>query len=149
MLLRQPFKSVWSPWQEMERLRREMNRLLANAPARPEWRAATGYPTMNVWTNVDGAIVTAELPGVNPEDIDISVLGDTLTVTGSRQPEELQEGETYHRQERAYGKFSRSFQLPFQVAPDKVEATLERGILRIALPRAEEDKPRKIAVKAG
>lgn len=102
---------------------------------------------MNVWTNEDGAVVTAELPGIDPKDIDISVNNDTLTVTGCRQLQELPEDATYHRRERGCGRFSRSFQLPFQVESEKVSAAFERGVLRITLPRAEVDKPRKIAVK--
>jgi HSP20 family protein len=99
-----------------------MNRLFATTAANLGQRAAPGYPAMNVWTHEDGAAVTAELPGVNTEDIDISVVGDTLTLTGSRQPDELKEDETYHRRERGYGRFTRAFQLPFQVEADKVEA---------------------------
>jgi HSP20 family protein len=102
---------------------------------------------MNVWAYEDGAVVTAELPGVNTEDIDISVVGDTLTLTGSRQPDELKEDETYHRRERGYGRFTRAFQLPFPVESDKVEAIFEKGVLHISLPRAEADKPKKIAIK--
>jgi HSP20 family protein len=103
---------------------------------------------MNVWANPDGAVVTAELPGVNPEDIDVSVVGETLTLTGSRTPEELKEGEKYHRRERGQGKFTRTFQLPFPVEADKVEAVFEKGVLHISLPRAEADKPKKISIKA-
>jgi len=95
---------------------------------------------MNVWANQDGAIVTAELPGINPEDIDISVQDDTLVLRGSRTPEEVQEGVTYHRQERGSGSFTRSLQLPFQVEQNQVEASYARGILSITLPRAEADK---------
>ena len=102
---------------------------------------------MNVWTNEEGAVVTAELPGVAPEDIDISVINETLTVTGARQPEEV-EGATYHRRERSQGKFTRSFELPFRIESDQVEASFENGVLHIALPRAEADKPKKITVKA-
>jgi HSP20 family protein len=104
---------------------------------------------MNVWTNQDGAVVTAELPGVNPEDIDISVQNDTLTLRGDQQSYEVQEGETLHRQERKCGSFTRSFQLPFKVEPGKVEASYERGILSVFLPRAEADKPKRIAIQAG
>jgi HSP20 family protein len=104
---------------------------------------------MNVWTGEDGAIVTAELPGISPDDIDISVVSDTLTVKGCHNPNQREEGATYHRQERSRGRFSRSFSLPFQVKASNVEAVFENGILRIALPRAEEDKPKKITVKAG
>jgi HSP20 family protein len=104
---------------------------------------------MNVWTNQDGAIVTAELPGVASEDIDISVQGDTLTLRGCCQGGALEEGAVYHRRERGRGDFTRSIQLPFQVAGDQVEATFAKGVLSISLPRAEADKPTKITIKAG
>jgi HSP20 family protein len=133
----------------MERLQREMNRLLSGTSRWPGQSAAPGFPTMNVWTDQDGAVVTAELPGVNPEDIDISVQDDTLTLRGNRAPDEVQEGGTYHRRERRSGSFTRSFQLPFQVASDQVDASYAKGILSITLPRAEADKPKKIAIKAG
>jgi HSP20 family protein len=132
----------------MERLQREVNRLFSDSFSLAGGRTAPSYPAMNVWTNEEGAVITAELPGVNPEDIDISVVGDTLTLAGNRKPDELQEGERYHRRERSYGRFSRTFQLPYQVEPDKVEAVFEKGVLQISLPRAEVDKPKKIAIKA-
>jgi len=103
---------------------------------------------MNVWSNDEGLFITAEVPGVSNEDIDISVIGDTLTLTGNRKPDEIDENTRYHRQERGYGNFSRSVQLPFPVNVSKVDATFHNGVLSIALPRAEEDKPRKIAVKS-
>lgn len=146
-MLRRRYGSFESPWQEMERLRREMNTLFDRSFAGREERVAPGYPSLNVWTSEDGAVVTAELPGVNPEDIDISVEGDTLSLSGSRQPEALQEGGTYHRRERRAGRFSRAFRLPFQVEADKVEAVFEKGVLHISLPRAEDEKPRRIAIK--
>jgi HSP20 family protein len=126
-------------WREMDRLMDRASRGVASAPC---------YPAMNVWTNEDGAIATAELPGFVPEDIDISVVGDTLTVSGNREPEDVGEGK-YHRRERGCGRFTRSFQLPFQVDGDAVDALFERGVLHITLPRAEADKPRRIEVKAG
>jgi len=128
-------------------VQREMNRLFSDSFSLAGGRVAPGYPAMNVWTNEEGAVITAELPGVNPDEIDIAVVGDTLTLTGSRTPEELGEGNKYHRRERGYGRFSRSFQLPFKVETDKVEAMFEQGILHLSLPRAEADKPRKITVK--
>jgi HSP20 family protein len=150
-------RSTWptsSGWREMDRLRREMDRLFADWPTHSGWTAAPAYPAMNVWTNEEGVVVTAELPGVAPEDMDISVVNETLTVTGTRQPElvrqaEEVEGATYHRRERSQGRFTRSFQLPFRIEGDKVEAAFERGVLHIHLPRAEADKPKKISVKAG
>jgi HSP20 family protein len=103
---------------------------------------------MNVWTDEDSAIVTAELPGVNLDNIDISVENDVLTLRGERQRDE-QEGATYHRRERRYGSFVRTFRVPFRVDAEQVEATFKNGVLNIVLPRAEEDKPKRISVKAG
>jgi HSP20 family protein len=131
----------------MERMRREMNRLFAGVAPRRTWPAtAPGYPAANVWSNPDGAVATAEMPGVNPDDIDISVVGDTLS--GGRQPDEPGEGATYHRRERRHGRFSRAYQLPFEIDSNQVEATYEKGVLHISLPRAQEEKPKRVAVKS-
>ena len=133
-------------WREVDRLQREMNRLFEGYnPMRV--RSAPGYPAMNIWTSEDGLKVTAEMPGLNSDDLDISVVGETLTVSGVRKLDELPEGSRYHRQERGYGKFSRSVQLPFPVDVNKVEASFKDGVLSIDLPRTEADKPRKISVK--
>jgi len=132
---------------DMDRLQNEMNRLFdAYYPAR--LRTAPGYPAMNVWASDDGLSITAEVPGVSTEDINISVVGETLTLTGVRKPDKLDEGSRYHRQERGYGEFTRSIQLPFPVDVGNVEATFKNGVLSVSLPRAEEDKPKKIAVKS-
>lgn len=149
-MFRRPFGTYGylSPWREMERLQREVNRLFADSVALSGGRTAPSYPAMNIWSNEEGAVVTAELPGVNPDDIDISVVDETLTITGQRNPHELKEDEKYHRRERRFGKFSRTFQLPFKVEADKVEALFEKGVLHLSLPRAEVDKPKKIAVKS-
>ena len=93
-------------------------------------------------------VVTAELPGVSPDDVEISVVGETLTIHGDRKSEEVDEKATYHRQERACGQFNRSIELPFMVESDKVSAKLEKGLLTITLPRAEQDKPRRISVNS-
>ena len=134
-------------WREMDRLQREMNHLFETVYGEPN-RIASGYPAMNIWTNPESAVLTTELPGVNPENIDINIVGETLTLSGERQPEQLPEGARYHRQERGYGKFTRSVQLPFQVDTGKVDTRFEKGVLHISLPRAEADKPKKIQVKA-
>jgi len=106
------------------------------------------YPPVNVWIGEDGVLVRAELTGVDPNAIEITTKGDLLYIKGSREPEPLEEGCRYHRQERGFGHFSRGLQLPFIVYSDKVEASYEKGILQIHLPQAEEDKPRKIAIKS-
>lgn len=136
-----------SAWREVERLRREMNRLFDSGTTGPV-RTAPSYPAMNVWVSEEGLIVTAEVPGVPIEAMEINVVNETLTLSGRREPEEVGEETRYHRQERGYGKFTRTIQLPFRVDSEKVDATLTNGVLRIELPRVEEEKPRKITVKA-
>jgi HSP20 family protein len=136
-----------SVWREMERIRREMNRLF-DGTVTGQRRTAPSYPAMNVWVSEEGLIVTAEVPGVSIEELEINVVNETLTLSGRREPEDVGEDVRYHRQERGYGKFSRTIQLPFRVDSEKVDATLTNGVLRIELPRVEEEKPKKITVKA-
>ncbi|MBN1547246.1 MAG: Hsp20/alpha crystallin family protein [Syntrophaceae bacterium] len=138
------FGRVMDPFREMQRLQGEMNRLFSSVDP----QIGHEYPPINVWSGEDNAIVTAEVPGIDPATFDISVIGDTLTISGKVDPEMLKEGESYHRQERSYGRFNRILQLPFHVDAAKVEAKYEKGILRITLPRAEEDKPKKVTIQA-
>src|SRR5687768_11931473 len=86
------------PWRDANRLLRGVGRLAT----------ATGFPAMNVWAGEENAVVTAELPGVSPEEINIAITGDTVTLSGSRQRPEAEAANSYHRQERGYGPFSRS-----------------------------------------
>ena len=130
-------------WREMRRLQHEMDRLFSGK----RLPFAREYPLINIWTSENDVILTSEAPGIDHKDIDISVVGETLTLSGSRTIDELKEGETYHRQERAHGRFNRTVQLPFRVTTDEVEAKYEKGVLRITLPRVEEDKPKKIQIK--
>lgn len=108
---------------------------------------STSFPAFNVWSNEEGAILTSELPGVRMEDLDITVTGKEVTVKGARKEGEEFDAR-YLRRERPAGEFTRSFELPYQIDSAKVEAKLTNGVLRIALPRSEGDKPRKIAVSA-
>jgi HSP20 family protein len=137
------FGKMTEPLSEMLRLRGEMNRLFSGmtSPFSEE------FPLINVWVGKNDAIVTAELPGIDHEKTDISIVGDILTLTGVRDRETLKEGESYHRQERNYGRFTRTLQLPFHVDTGKIEARYEKGILSMTLPRSEEDKPKKIIIK--
>lgn len=129
---------------EMINLQREINRLFSNAG-----QATTlDYPAINVWEKDDNLIVTTELPGIDPEKIDISVTGSTLTLSGTSMADPIKEGETYLRQEREVGNFQRNFQLPFQVDSKKIEARYEKGILQIILPRLKEDLPKKIKINS-
>ena len=133
-----------SPWTELERMEHEMNRMLS----RYAYPSSSEFPAFNIWGSSDQAVVTAEIPGIEPGSIDISVAGATLTVRGSREPESIPEGESYHRRERWYGKFSKTIEVPFAIQADKVEARFARGILSITLPRLEAEKPKKVTVKA-
>lgn len=132
------------PWRIMNRMQRDLNRLFNNFPLQD-----TGvYPAVNLWSNSDKALLTAELPGYEPENIHISVRNDELILSGKRDPIQLKENEKYHRQERMFGEFERRISLPFQVEEDKIEANYDKGVLYIILPRAEADKPKKITIKS-
>ncbi len=135
-----------SIWQEMDQLQREMNRLF-DANSRGRVFSSPSYPAINIWTNDDGQVISAEMPGVQPEDINIDVTGDALSISGVRKPDEVAKDAHYHRRERSYGSFSRTIQLPFMVDTNEVEASFENGVLLIRLPRAEADKPKKITIK--
>jgi HSP20 family protein len=130
------------PWQEFDRIREEMNELMNGVDRYPGRR----YPALNIWTKEDAAIITAELPGYETKNIDISVVGDELEIRGNRKFEEPGENEQLHRQERMFGEFERKIRLPFIADAQKVKASLKDGILTINLPRAEADKPRKIEI---
>jgi Molecular chaperone (small heat shock protein) len=106
------------------------------------------FPAVNVWQGDEAVAITAELPGVDPADIDISVKENVLTLSGERKAPEVPEGARWHRNERGFGRFARSVRLPFVAAEDKVEARMTNGVLRIVIGRPEEDKPRKIEIKA-
>ncbi len=135
-------------WRDMDRLQREMNRLFE-----PFSRTAAGaggdFPAVNIWTGEDDVILTAEIPGVDPDTLEVTVKNDTVTLRGSREANGLEEGESYLRHERGAGRFVRSFALPFPVEGDAVTAQYRMGILQVTLPRREEDKPKKITVNAG
>lgn len=108
----------------------------------------TAFPAINMWQGSDAVALTAELPGFDPEDIDISVQDTTLILSGERESADLPDDAVWHRNERSYGKFVRSINLPYRVDADKVEARFVNGILQVALHRPDEDKPRRIEVKS-
>ena len=128
------------PWREFENINRTFSRL---SPV-----SRVDFPAVNVWVTGDNALLTTEISGISPEDIDISLMGRTLTLRGSRQTNGLKEGETYHRRERWYGNFSKTIELPFNIESGKVEARSVNGVLYITLPRAEAEKPKKISVRS-
>jgi HSP20 family protein len=134
------------PFRELRRLQNEMDRLLGSfAPAGAGTAAAAGFPAVNVYAGQDGVAVVAELPGVEKDDLEVQAHHDTLTLSGGRRPAAERE-EAYHRRERRSGRFTRSIQLPYRIDPDRIEAHLENGVLRLSLARPEADKPRRIAI---
>ncbi|MGD0275427.1 MAG: Hsp20/alpha crystallin family protein [Syntrophales bacterium] len=128
---------------EMQRLQREMNRVLSFIT---EPYGDDEFPPMNVWISESDIIVTAEIPGIDRDQLDISITNDILTISGQRDREVLKAVESYHRQERNYGKFARTLQVPFNLDSEKAQAKYEKGILHIKMPRAESDKPKKITI---
>jgi HSP20 family protein len=122
-----------------------MDRLFSNMR---DTLAVGEYPAINALTGKESVILTAELPGINPDKLNIAVQNDTLSISGSRDIDALKEGEVYHRQERSHGQFSRTIKLPFNANPEKVDASYKKGILSITLQRSEADKPKKIAIKS-
>ncbi len=135
-----------SLWRDFEILRREMEELLDNFTGRRE--VYEEFPLMNVWTNEEGAVLVAEIPGVDEKSIELSVKNNILTLKGERVAPEFKEGQQWIRQERGYGRFSRTIQLPFHVDADKCEAKYEKGLLCVTLPRADQDKVKRISVKS-
>lgn len=131
---------------ELLGLQDDFNRLLDDGTG-AGYRVRRTYPLVNIWESADGLVVDAELPGINPEQVDIAVANGLLTITG-KYPEPEGDAKTYQRRERAEGEFTRSFELPYRVDAETVTATYKNGILRVTLPRAEADKPKRIAVKA-
>ncbi|AKJ63312.1 Hsp20/alpha crystallin family protein [Kiritimatiella glycovorans] len=129
------------PFDSMERFRDDMNRLLSGYG-----RAGAVFPPVNMWTGEDEAVIAAEVPGVAPEDMDLTVQGNELTISGERKAHEPREGAQLHRRERLSGSFSRRIHLPYEVEREKVSAEYRDGILKITLPRAEATRPRRIAI---
>jgi HSP20 family protein len=142
-------KSVWDPFSDLWDLRSEMNRIFDTFFGRPIERtfARGWHPAVDIYEEKDHYIVKAELPGVKQDDIKILLTDSTLTLRGERKSEHEEKHEGYHRLERAYGEFQRSFQLPTEVDADKIKATYKDGILEIEIPKSEKAKPREISIK--
>lgn len=141
----------WEPFREMMSLRNAMDRLFEGSFVRPSrvWpELERGELTVDMYQTANDVVVKATLPGVKPEEVDISITGDILTIKGEHKGEQEIKQEDYFYKERRYGAFSRSLQIPAQVKSDKAEAVFENGVLTLTLPKTEEVKPRQIKVKA-
>ncbi|MBN1863672.1 MAG: Hsp20/alpha crystallin family protein [Victivallales bacterium] len=131
----------YDPFGLVRNLQREMNRVFNGYDGR-----GGGFPAVNIWSNHENVVVTAELPGMDPEAIDVSVAQGQLTISGERIISPPEGDMQSHRQERGQGSFARAFRLPFDVDSTKVSARYQDGVLSISLPRLEESKPKKITV---
>lgn len=140
----------WRPFREIDRIRREMDRLwdsfFERRPARVE-EVSEWFPSLDVSETATDYIVKVEVPGIDPKDIDISLMNNLLTIKGEKKQEKEEKDENYHLIERSYGSFTRSIRLPSQVQSDKINATYKNGVLRITLPKTEEAKKKEIKIQ--
>jgi HSP20 family protein len=144
----------FDPLGEMVSLRSAMDRLFEDSFVSPmSWRTVTGgetlTPAIDVHETPDDIVVTATLPGMKAEDVEITMTGQSLTLRGEFKADEKVERDQYLYRERRFGSFSRSLQLPVRVEGDRAEATFTDGILTLRIPKAEEVKPRQIRINAG
>jgi HSP20 family protein len=142
----------WEPIRDLVSLREAMDRLFEESFVRPhtDWPAPAeaGALAVDVYETEDAVVVKSAIPGVKPEDIDISLTGDTLTIKGETKSEEEVKEENYVRREMRYGSFARTLSVPTSVVTDKAEAKFADGVLTLTLPKAEEVKPKAIQIKA-
>ena len=141
----------FDPFSEMLSLREAMDSLFENAMIAPRGRsqesgAGWGLP-LDVTENADNIMVKASIPGVKPEDLEVTVHGDMLTIKGEMKADEEKKDERYHLRERRWGSFARSISLPVPVKADSVEADYDNGVLTLTLPKTEEVKPKRITIK--
>ncbi|TKJ30884.1 MAG: hypothetical protein CEE40_03325 [Chloroflexi bacterium B3_Chlor] len=141
----------WEPFRDFMTLREAMDRLFQESfvgPGRREWLApAEGTLPVDMYQTEDSVVVKSAVPGVKPDDIDITISGNTLSISGETNEEEEVTEENYIRRERRHGSFSRSVVLPEGVDPDKAEATFDDGILTLTIPKVPEAKPEVIKIK--
>ena len=141
---------LWRPFKEFDRIRKEMDKLwesfFETRPLRGE-ELSEWLPSIDLSETKNDYVVKAELPGIDPKDIDISLSENVLTIRGEKKQEKEEETENYHFVERSYGSFTRAIRLPGQVQSDKISATYKNGVLKIVLPKTEEVKKKEIKIK--
>ncbi|MDZ7291794.1 MAG: Hsp20/alpha crystallin family protein [candidate division KSB1 bacterium] len=143
----------WNPARELARMQEEMDRLfgrfmrgdaLETSFARGDWE-----PAVDISETADNYIITAELPGLTKDDVRVSYEDGMLTIRGEKRQEKEEKGKNYHRMERSYGSFERSFRLPSRIVVDKIGAKFSDGLLTLTLPKTEEARPKEIPIKIG
>ncbi len=140
----------WDPFRDLVTLREKMNRLFEDVGAgrgqEKELISSSWNPAVDIYESENQLVMTAEIPGVDEKDVEIKIEDNTLTIKGERKFEKETKQENYHRIERSYGSFYRSFTLPNYVDQDKIHAEHENGVLKITMPKKTELKPRKVKI---
>jgi HSP20 family protein len=147
---------TYDPFREMETLRREIDRAFSNVITGTSssqspiaflpGRAARAYPLLNLSEDKENLYIEALAPGLDPQTLNLTIVRNNLTISGEKSAPQGVSNEAYHRSERAWGKFTRSVDLPVEVDSNRVQARYQDGLLQIALPKAEEAKPKQITV---
>jgi HSP20 family protein len=143
----------YDPFRELRSLQDEMNRLFMSnysqrSGSEEGFTSGAWNPQVDIFENKDQIVLEAELPGMKPDDVNISIENNILTIHGERKFEKKDENDNFHRVERSYGSFTRSFTLPPTVSSENANAEFENGVLRLTLAKREEAKPRRIEIKA-
>ena len=133
----------WDPFRDLSTIEDEFDRLMGRAYSRSAW-----VPALDVRETEDLFEVTVDLPGMAPEDVSVTFEASVLTVSGTRHFSREETQETYHRIERSYGTFARQIKLPRTADTEKIEASFDKGVLTVTVPKTEAAKPRTIEVKA-
>ena len=147
--------SRWDPFQDLLSIQDEMNQLFTRAfgRERPGQSEAVQQrlwaPALDISERKDAYVVSVEVPGVKPAELDITLEDGLLTIQGERRFTQESSDQQFHRVERRYGSFRRSITLPSQVQADQIEASFDNGVLEVIVPKAEEAKPKKITVRPG
>ncbi|MDR3633034.1 MAG: Hsp20/alpha crystallin family protein [Isosphaeraceae bacterium] len=140
-----PWQPRWDPFRDLQR---EVGRLFESLEPLQPWRLIRQFPALNLYDAGDRYVLTAQLPGMAPEDVDLSITGETLTLRGERKRPEGVPDESYRRQERPFGRWTRTVTLPDRVETGQVSAGFSQGVLTINIPKAESARPRQITVTA-
>jgi len=143
----------WEPARELQSVQHELNRLfgtLLEPQVSRDGGAAAGWiPAMDLVEDGDQYVLRADLPGVAESDVDVELEDNVLTVSGERRSEREERREGYRRVERASGRFSRTLTLPEGIDPEGIDASFERGVLEVRIPKPAERKPHRVAIKVG
>lgn len=138
---------TWNPLFDLANLQREMNRLFERPTDRPEATPTAAWPPVNVYRGPEGVAFTVHLPGYEPDQVEVTSTRTSLSIRGNRTQDELDEGQVRSQNERHFGEFFRTFELPFEIDPSKIDATFNNGVLLVSLGRPQHEQPRQVEIK--